>query len=122
MRDLEGMNQRQLSKDELKVLLAGARLARVTVRGNYHHWTNEADGTFVAVAPNLGLVTSIGNQRRPSRADGQWHISEDGRYCVVIEWKVVGTEKWCRVVLHTSDGYYMVSKGSDTAHKFEIKK
>ena len=78
-----------------------------------------------------GLVRQHGRRRhrpgggRPSTASGKWHISDDGRYCILIEWKGVPTEEWCRYVLETTDGYYVTrstSVGTERVEKFEIKK
>ncbi len=45
--------------------------------------------------------------------------------CVLIEWKGVPTEEWCRYILQTSDDYYSArsdSVGTERVHKLEIKK
>ncbi len=125
MRDLEGKNLRTLSLDEVKQLLPGAKMSRISQRGNRHFWTNDSDGKFVASSDNMGGGGTVIGGGRPSTAPGKWHISEDGRYCVLIEWKGVPTEEWCRFVLDTSDGYYMTRSttvGTERVEKFEIKK
>jgi hypothetical protein len=125
LRDLEGKSPRKLSKDEVAQLIPGANMARVSARGNQHYWSNDKDGSFVASSDNRGGGAAVVGQGRPSTATGKWHISDDGRYCVLIEWKGVPTEEWCRFVLTTSDGYYMVksdSVGTERVYKFEIKK
>jgi len=125
LRDLDGKNMRTLSKDEVTQLLPGAKMSRVSARGNHHVWTNESDGKFVASSDNMGGGGTVIGAGRPSTALGKWHISDDGRYCVLIEWKGVPTEEWCRFVLATSDGYYMTrstSVGTERVEKFEIKK
>jgi Protein of unknown function (DUF995) len=73
----------------------------------------------------LGAGTETRSQGRPSTAQGKWHLSDDGRYCVLIEWRSVGNEEWCRYVLTTSDGYYWVradNLGTEKVYKFEIVK
>jgi Protein of unknown function (DUF995) len=125
LRDLEGKSPRKLSKDEATQLLTGAKMARISARGNQHYWSNDKDGTFVASSDNRGAGAVVQGQGRPTTAVGKWHISDDGRYCVLIEWKSVPTEEWCRYVLDTSDGHYMVksdSVGTERVFKFEIKK
>lgn len=125
LRDLEGKSPRRLSKDEVTQLLTGAKMARISGRGNQHYWSNDKDGSFVASSDNRGAGASVQGQGRTTNAPGKWHISDDGRYCVLIEWKSVPTEEWCRFVLDTSDGHYMVksdSVGTERVYKFEIKK
>jgi hypothetical protein len=125
LRDLEGKSPRKLSKDEATQLLTGAKMARISGRGNQHYWSNDKDGTFVASSDNRGAGAVMQGQGRPTTAPGKWHISDDGRYCVLIEWKGVPTEEWCRYVLDTSDGHYMVksdSVGTERVFKFEINK
>ena len=44
---------------------------------------------------------------------------------LLIEWKGVPTEEWCRYILQTSDGYYAArsdSVGTERVYKLEIKK
>jgi hypothetical protein len=125
MRDLEGKNPRTLSKDEVTQLLPGATLMRVTDRGNRHQWTNEDGGKFIVSSDNQGSGTPAYAQGRATTAPGKWHVSDDGRYCILIEWRGVPTEDWCRFVIQTSDGHYMTRSttvGTERAHKFEIKK
>ena len=125
LRDLEGKSLRTLSKDEVTQLMTGAKMARISQRGNQHYWTNDAGGSFVASSDNRGAGAAVRSQGRPATARGKWHISDDGRYCLLIEWTGVPTEEWCRFVLHTSDGYYMTkstSVGTENVYKFEITK
>jgi Protein of unknown function (DUF995) len=125
LRDLEGRSPRKLSKDEITQLMPGAKMSRISGRGNQHYWSNDKDGTFVASSDNRGAGAAVTGQGRATTATGKWHISDDGRYCVLIEWKAVPTEEWCRFVLDTSDGHYMVksdSVGTERVYKFEIKK
>jgi Protein of unknown function (DUF995) len=125
LRDLEGKSPRKLSKDEVTQLMTGAKVARISARGNQHYWSNGSDGKFVASSDNMGAGAITRGQGNVSQALGKWHISDDGRYCVLIEWKAVPTEEWCRYVLDTSEGHYMVksdSVGTERAYKFEIKK
>ena len=44
---------------------------------------------------------------------------------MLIEWKGVPTEEWCRYILRTTDGHYAVrseSVGTERVYKLEIKK
>jgi hypothetical protein len=125
LRDLEGKSPRKLGKEEVTQLVSGAKMSRLSVTGSRHFWTNEPGGAFVISSDNMGPGVPERYRGRPSSQAGKWHISEDGRYCVLIEWKAVPTEEWCRFLLQTSDGYYAVrsdSVGTERAHKLEISK
>lgn len=119
LRDLQSQNAKMLSREELQRLLPGAKMGRVSGSGNTHLWTNESDGTFVISSDNRATNT------RPTTAAGKWHISEDGRYCVLIDWRRVDSEEWCRYIFQTTEGYYGVKSdrvGTERAHRLEIKK
>lgn len=125
LRDLADKSPRKLSKDEATQLLTGAKMARISGRGSQNYWSNDSDGSFVASSDNKGGGAAAQHSNRSVTARGKWHISDDGRYCVLIEWKSIPTEEWCRYVLQTSDGYYMVrsdSVGTERVHKFDIGK
>ena len=96
-------------------------MSRVTTRGSTHFWTNDADGTFTISSDGRGYAGSL--NRSGSTAPGKWHVSEDGRYCVLIEWKSVDAEQWCRYLIKTTDGYFAVKSDSvstERVHKLEI--
>lgn len=125
LRDLEGKSPRKLSKDEVTQLMTGAKMSRVSARGNRHYWVNDASGSFIASSDNMGGGGTVVGAGRPSTAQGKWHVSDDGRYCILIDWRGVPPEEWCRYVLLTSDGYYTVrseSVGTERVYKFEIGK
>ncbi|MEJ8848240.1 DUF995 domain-containing protein [Variovorax rhizosphaerae] len=124
LRDLESKSPRKLSKEEVTELLTGAKMSRISGRGNVHYWSNDPGGSFVISSDNRG-AGAVGSVGRPSTSPGKWHISDDGRYCVLIEWKGVPTEEWCRYILQTTDGYYAVRSdtvGTERVFKLEIKK
>jgi hypothetical protein len=125
LRDLEGKSPRRLSADELKQLIPGARMSRIAASGSMHQWSNDSGGSFVISSDNMGTGTPVRTQGRPSQQNGKWHLSDDGRYCVLIEWKAVPTEEWCRVILQAGDQYYSAksdSVGTERVHRIEIKK
>ncbi len=99
LRDLDGAVV--LNKEELQQLLPGAGMARMTSRGNQHLWKNEAGGSFIVSSDNRAT------SQPPSSAQGKWHISDDGRYCILMEWKS-GPEEWCRYLVKTGTSYYAV--------------
>jgi hypothetical protein len=119
VRDLEPLSPATLSKEELKTLLTDAKMHRVAGSGNDHYWTNEADGKFVISTTNRDKGGT------PTTARGTWQISDDGRYCVLIEWRRNPTEEWCRFVIKTSDGYYATKSaetGTEKVYKLEVLK
>ena len=125
VRDLADKNPKTLSKVEATELLPGATMSRISPRGSRNEWKNSSGGSFIASSDNQGAGAMANVQGRAVTAPGKWHISDDGRYCVLIEWKGVPTEEWCRFVIQTSDGCYMAkstSVGTEVAYKFEIKK
>jgi hypothetical protein len=124
LRDLESKNPRTLAKEEVVKLMTGAKMSRVSQRGNQHLWTNDADGTFVISSDNRGDAPAR-SQGRSSTARGKWHVSDDGRYCFLAEWKSVPTEEWCRFVIETSEGIYLTkstSVGTESVYKVEVGK
>lgn len=108
-----------LTKEELGQLLPKASMSRVTANGNKQNWKNDADGTFIIRSDNRGLLTAS------SDAYGKWHISDDGRYCVLIEWKRNPTEEWCRFIVKAGDAYYATKSdkhNTEKVYKLEISK
>jgi len=125
LRDIEGKGPRQLTKEEVTQLMTGAKISRISARGSRNYWSNDAGGSFVASSDNMGGGAVAGSQGRSSTAPGKWHVSDDGRYCILIEWKTVGTEEWCRYVLETREGHYLarsVKVGSERIDKYEISR
>ena len=117
LRDLESKQPHTLSRDELQQLLPGAGIRRVNAKGNSQSWSNDAGGSFVASSDNRAA------SGRNSTASGKWHLSDDGRYCIMIEWKTVETEEWCRFVIKTTEGYYTAKSdktGTEKVYKLDI--
>ena len=104
--DLDPLHPETLSKDQLDQLMPGAKMSRVAPSGSTNIWTNAPDGTM-AVSTDLksGVIHSV--MYSGATARGTWHIAPEGRYCINIDWKLVPTEDWCRLVIKTSDGYYL---------------
>ena len=108
-----------LTKAELDQLMPNASMSRVISNGNKHHWKNDSDGTFI-IRSDTRAQLSAG-----TTAYGKWHISEDGRYCVLIEWKRVPTEEWCRYIVKSGDAYYATKSdkhATEKAYKLTISK
>lgn len=119
LRDLDDQARVPIPKDDLVGLMTNAKMSRAAKSGNTHIWTNDPDGTFIVSSDNRDRGS------RASTAHGKWHISDDGRYCVLIEWKSVPTEEWCRYILKTGDAYYStvsVNVGTEKLYKLDISK
>jgi len=117
--DLDSSGRVTLTRDELSQLLPGAKMSRVTSKGNTHFWTNDADGTFVISSDNRD------RGKGSSARHGKWHISDDGRYCVLIEWKTVDTEEWCRYIVRSGGVYYGTKSDktrTEKVYRLEISK
>ncbi len=119
LRDLDAQGRVTLSKDELDQLLPGAKMSRTSARGNTNIWNNDPGGSFVVSSDNRD------RGGMPTTARGKWHISEDGRYCVLIEWKVNPTEEWCRYIVKAGAEYYATRSdktGTEKVYKLSISK
>lgn len=119
LRDLDSLSPSTLSKADLQDLIPKAKMLRVLANGNTHIWTNEPDGTFIVSSDNRAT------SGRSATGQGKWHITDEGRYCIFVEWRA-SSEDWCRFVLKTSDGSYYTTKAlkpaTEKVYKFEIKK
>lgn len=111
LRDLDAQGRVTLSKDELTQLLPGAKMSRFTGKGNTHFWKHDTDGSFIVSSDNRDKAGSN------STAQGKWHISEDGRYCVLIEWRRNPTEEWCRYVLKAGADYCATRSDKNATEK-----
>lgn len=119
LRDLDAQGRVTLSRDELNLLLPGANMERRTAKGNTQGWKNNANGSFIINSDNRD------RGGRNTTAQGKWHISEDGRYCVLIEWNVNPTEEWCRYIVKAGSDYYAVKTdktATEKVHKLAISK
>jgi hypothetical protein len=118
--DVKAKNGVQLSAEELKQLMPGAKVVSRTPQGSTRSWTNNADGTFAASSDGRGFA---GGKTIYSTGAGTWRVGENGRLCVKINWNVT-PEDWCRVMFKVGDKYYGVGRLDDNApaSEFEISK
>ena len=119
VRDLDALSPTTLTRETLVELLPGAKISRTFENGNFHVWFNDPDGTFVVASDRRGVGGGAGT------GNGKWHISEDGRYCILIEWPRGYAEDWCRFVVKTNQGYYTTRSlkvGTERVYKFSIEK
>lgn len=119
LRDLDAQGRVTLSKDELSQLLPNAQMSRVSAKGNTHSWKNNSSGSFIVSSDNRAT------NGRNTTAPGKWHISEDGRYCILIEWKTAETEEWCRYLVKAGADYYATKSdktGTEKVYKLDISR
>jgi hypothetical protein len=119
LRDLDAQGRVTLTKEELDQLLPNAKMNRISAKGNTHYWKNDTSGTFIISSDNKDKSS------RSSTAQGKWHIAEDGRYCVLIEWNTVPTEEWCRYIVKSGNDYYATKSdrmGTEKVYKLHISK
>jgi len=101
----------KLSKEALQQVMPGAQLRFTSLRGNNLSWTNDPAGTMTA--------NSSSPSGRNSVAPGKWHISNDGRFCVRVDWGS-SLEEWCRFVIKESDGYYLTQSNGKKVSRLDI--
>ncbi len=111
LRDLDAQGRVTLTRDELNQLLPGAKMSRLTAKGNTQFWKNDAGGNFIISSDNRD------KSGRVTTAQGKWHIADDGRYCVLIEWNVNPTEEWCRFIVKAGSDYYAVKTDKTATEK-----
>ena len=119
LRDLEAQGRVTLTKEELTQLLPNAKMSRLSPQGQMQIWKNDSSGSFIVSSENR---TTGG---RNTTAPGTWHISEDGRYCVLIEWKTYGAEEWCRYIVKAGSDYYATKSDktlTERVYRLEISK
>lgn len=112
--DLESQGGKPLGKEELRELLPGAKVRSVD-KIAIRHWENNPEGKFIASAAS-GPTNSY-----RTKGNGEWHLAEDGAYCVHIEWASV-KEEWCRYVFKLGDKYYLFRSPTNKAgYAWEIE-
>ncbi len=118
--DVKAKNAVQLSADDLKQLMPGAKVVSRTNAGSTRLWQNKEDGTFVAGSDGRGVS---GGRTTPGTGTGTWRVADNGRLCVAIQWTRIN-EDWCRYMFKAGDKYYGFGKLDDSAvaSEFEFSK
>jgi hypothetical protein len=120
LNDLKAQNGVRLSADELKQLMPNAKVVSY-LKGSTRHWKNEPNGKFVASSDVRRDSGMIG---KPSKAQGTWHVGDNGTYCVTLDWPK-RSESWCRYIFRVGEKYYgvkTVHDGGTVAHEFTFSK
>lgn len=81
--DVKAGKGTQLSAQELRELMPGAKVVSRTQAGSTRHWQNEPDGTFSATSDGRGVS---GGRNAYATAEGLWQVTDKGRWCVKIPW------------------------------------
>jgi len=114
--DVKAKNAVQLSADDLKQLMPGAKVVNQTIGGGTNRWENSPSGDVAASTDGRGG----GGKPTPGSGSGTWKIDDKGMYCVNIRWSWRGRiEDWCRYVFKAGDKYYAFDALDDTARSGE---
>jgi hypothetical protein len=92
----------RLTREQLAQAFAGAEVMRAEGWGGGITWDDRSDGTIIVFRTAGPILTA---PSRISRWTGRWHISEDGRFCLHIDWQS-RPEDWCRFLTLTEDHLY----------------
>lgn len=109
LRDVLAKGAKRLTPEEVNQLLPGAKVMSLGGRDVVRRWENSADGKFVASGFDPNTTTP---RMRNFQAQGNWHIGDNGKYCVTLDWPK-RTEQWCRVIFKLDDKYYGVKQADD---------
>jgi hypothetical protein len=88
----------RVTKEQLQALLPGSTMLRTNIAGALRQWVNKPDGTLTVYWGGAGV-------RRSHSASGHWNVTDEGRFCLHIDWEDL-PENWCRFLEQTADGEY----------------
>ncbi|MPW21594.1 hypothetical protein GCT13_33170 [Paraburkholderia sp. CNPSo 3157] len=88
----------RLTRDQLIPLMRGATILRTNTSGALRQWVNGPDGTLTVYWAGGGFL-------QPHSASGKWSVTEDGHFCLQIDWPDM-PENWCRFMERTANGAY----------------
>lgn len=97
----------KLSIDEIKSMITvDTEVEQINgSTGGIRRWKNNADGKFIASRQAaFGGGTPVSGQ-------GEWKLTDNGQYCVQIEWRPrrggPEQENWCRTLWRLDDAIYL---------------
>lgn len=106
----------RLTAEELRAFLPGTKVVHHNKAGSLRRWVNHPSGSFVASSDNKKFGNALGTQA--ASAPGKWNVTDDGKYCIAIEWGRV-SENWCAFILKTaSNEYYLNAVDADRKIEF----
>ena len=89
----------RLTRDELLALLPGSTMLRTNKSGALRQWVNKPDGTLTVFWGGGGI------RNHSHSASGHWSVTNEGRFCLQIDWDDL-PENWCRFLEPTASGEY----------------
>lgn len=93
-----GSGPARLTRDQLIALMPGATMRRTNTAGALRQWVNGTDGKLTVYWAGGGFLNS-------NSASGKWSVTEDGHFCLQIDWPDT-PENWCRFLEPTANGAY----------------
>ncbi len=114
----DGKAERLSAEETKSIVRAGVEVETyLPSTGAYRLWTNDASGKFIASRRG-------GSANVKSQGSGEWKVTDDGKYCVEIEWRTAmngpdRTEKWCRSLYRYDGALYLAPK--DLTEKGETR-
>jgi hypothetical protein len=114
--DIKAKNAVQLSAEELRQLLPGAKVISITKGGSTRYWENQLDGSVVASSDGRGGA----GRNRANSGSGTWRIGDGGTFCIRIDWNRT-TDEWCRHVFKVGSVYYGIGQLIDSALANELE-
>ncbi|GAB3625312.1 hypothetical protein PTE30175_01533 [Pandoraea terrae] len=112
--DVRAANGQQLTVEELRQMMPGAKVMSISYNGSTRRWTNDTDGKLNASSDNKGNTGSGGRMNTVAQGVGTWSVNDNGSFCVNIEWRSL-TENWCRFMFKVGDKYYGVTSVANNA-------
>jgi hypothetical protein len=117
--DVKAKSATQLTADDLKQLLPGAKVVNHASSGATRNWVNNVSGDLAASSDGR---SNTGGKPSPGSGSGTWKIDDKGTYCVNIRWAWRGAiEDWCRYVFRAGDKCYAFDTLEDTAQASEFE-
>jgi hypothetical protein len=89
----------KLTREELASVLPKLTLRAESERAQ-RTWYHNADGSLRATA----TAKAGRGSGAPTKAEGMWRVSQDGKYCVEVQW--TAPEKWCRMLYKVGNEYF----------------
>ena len=107
----------QLTTAQLNDLMPGAKVISRTQAGSTRTWENKPGGTLNASSDGRGVS---GGRNAYASGEGTWKVSDNGLWCVKINWPRVADD-WCRIMFKVGSKYYGVARLEDNAQTMEFE-
>jgi hypothetical protein len=119
--EVKAKNATQLTADDLKQQLTGAKVVSQDIAGSTRRWENDPSGDFSASTDGRG--GAAGGKPNPGTGSGTWKVDANGTYCAHIKWNR-RSEDSCQYIFKAGDKYYGFETLDDKAlaNQFEFSK